>query len=221
MLKNDRSEKMTERLKRRGYLSTIKVIEAFRKVPRHKFLPDEEEKNAYVDRPLPIGRGQTISAPSMIAIMLEVIQLEECDKVLEIGTGSGYNAALIAEIIGEEGELYTIERLEEIAEVGRKNLKKTGYDRVNVIIGDGTKGYPEESPWDKIIVTACAPEIPDSLIDQLEIEGKLVAPVGQDYMSQILILLEKIGEDETKIEKHGGCAFVPLIGEDGWSEEQA
>lgn len=212
---------MANRLKQIGYLRTPRIIDAFRKVPRHEFLPEKMRGDAYLDHPLPIGHGQTISAPSMIAIMLEVLQPEEGDKVLEIGTGSGYNAALIAEIIGKTGGIYTIERLKEIAELGEENLRKAGYEWVNVVVGDGTQGYEEEAPWDKILVTACAPKIPEPLVNQLKIGGKMAAPVGQNYMAQTLTLLEKTGENETSIQKHGGCAFVPLIGEDGWSEEQA
>lgn len=220
-MSNEKLEEMVNLLERIGYLRTPRIIDAFRKVPRREFLPEKMRGDAYLDQPLPIGRGQTISAPSMIAIMLEVLQPEEGDKVLEIGTGSGYNAALIAEIIGKSGGLYTIERLKEIAELGKNNLEKTGYERVNVVVGDGTQGYGEEAPWDRILVTACAPEIPEPLVNQLKINGKMAAPVGQNYMAQTLTLLEKTGEKKTSIQKHGRCAFVPLIGKEGWSEEGA
>ncbi|MBS3815588.1 MAG: protein-L-isoaspartate(D-aspartate) O-methyltransferase [Hadesarchaea archaeon] len=218
MPKNN-SEELVERLQRMGYLKTPRIIDAFRNVLREKFVPEKMKDDAYLDQPFPIGRGQTISAPSMIAIMLEVLQPREGDKVLEIGTGSGYNAALMAEIIGKSGELYTMERLKEISEFGRSNLEKIGYESINVITGDGTQGYEKEAPWDKILVTACAPKIPSALINQLKINGKIAAPVGQNYMAQTLTLVEKIGKDEVKKEKHGGCSFVPLIGENGWNEE--
>lgn len=211
-------EEMVKDLKRRGYLKSPEIIGAFRVVPREKFIPPKSKKEAYADRPLPIGQGQTISAPSMIAIMLEVLDVKKGQKVLEIGTGSGYNAALLAEIVGENGEIHTIERLKTVGEVGRKNLEETGYDNVKVIIGDGTRGYKEKAPWNRILVTACAPDVPEPLIKQLEIGGKIAAPVGSHYMYQTLLVVEKIHEDETKTEKHGSCAFVPLVGEFGWNE---
>lgn len=219
MKQEKKRKKMTDRLIRSGYLESPEIIEAFRKVPREEFVSPNLKKDAYIDHPLSIGHGQTISAPSMIAIMLEVLQTKKGHKVLEVGAGSGYNAALIAEIIGKKGELYTVERLKEIAEFGKKNLEKTDYGWVKVIIGDGTLGYEEEAPWDRILVTACAPEIPDPLIEQLKMDGKLAIPVGRHYMMQTLILVEKTEKGKTKVQEHGGCSFVPLIGEYGWSEE--
>ncbi len=216
-MENQRDE-LVNRLTSWGYLKTSKIIDAFRKVPRHEFIPEDLRESAYLDQPLPIGRGQTISAPSMIAIMLEVLQPEAGQKVLEIGAGSGYNAALIGEIIGKNGQLYTIERLENIAEFGRDNLKKTGYGRVKVIVGDGTLGYEKEAPWDRILVTACAPEVPKPLVNQLKIGGKLAAPVGRHYMAQTLVSVEKVSERKTRTQKHGGCSFVPLVGKYGWKE---
>lgn len=211
-------EDMVQSLERRGYLESSEVIEAFRKVPRENFVPSKVRGDAYADRPLSIGEGQTISAPSMIAIMLEVLKAEGGDKILEIGTGSGYNAALMAEIIGPEGEVHSIERIKTVAETGRENLERNGYEQVKVIVRDGTKGYEEEAPWDKIIITACAPEVPDPLIEQLKVGGKLVAPVGEYYRSQTLLEVEKVNEDETEVRRHGSCAFVPLVGEYGWDE---
>lgn len=218
---DEKRRKMTDRLVGSGHLKSPEIIESFKRVPRHKFVPPDVREGAYIDRPLPIGHGQTISAPSMIAIMLEVLQVKGKQKVLEIGAGSGYNAALIAEIIGRDGELYTIERIEKIAKFGNKNLEESGYDWVNVIVGDGTRGYEEKAPWDRILVTACAPEVPKPLIEQLKVGGKLAAPVGKHPMSQTLILLKKLGEGKTEVERHGGCSFVPLVGEYGWDEERA
>lgn len=217
MWKEKRRE-LTDRLVGSGYLKSEEVIEAFRRVPRHEFVTEGAEKGAYADHPLPIGEGQTISAPGMIAIMLEVLEAGNGDEVLEIGTGSGYNAALLAEIIGREGKLYTMERLEKIAEFGRKNLEKTGCDRVKVVVGDGTKGLEEEAPWDRILVTACAPEVPGPLVEQLKVGGKLVAPVGKDNLAQVLTEVSKVEVGETTTEKHGPCSFVPLIGEYAWPE---
>lgn len=219
MFENSR-EKMVENLRRRGYLDSEEVIEAFREVPREDFVPSRVKENAYADRPLPIGRGQTISAPSMIAIMLEALDLKGGQRVLEVGTGSGYNAALLAEIVGEDGSVYTLERLESVAETGRKNLESTGYGWVKVIVCDGTKGYSEGSPWDRILVTACAPDIPEPLVDQLGVDGMMAAPVGSHHMSQRLTIVKKSEEGEIEVEKRGGCAFVPLVGEYGWEEDK-
>lgn len=214
-------EEMVQSLKRRAYLKNPEITKALQNVPREKFVPERMKDGAYADRPLPIGQGQTISAPSMIAIMLEVLKVRRGDKVLEIGTGSGYNAALLAELAGEEGEVYTIERLESVAKTGRKNLERTGYDRVEVIVKDGTQGYQEKAPWDRILVTACAPEIPDPFIEQLGIGGRIAIPVGSHYMSQTLLVVEKTGKNETDVQRHGGCAFVPLVGKHGWNEEKS
>lgn len=210
-------EELIERLIAWGYLRKSEIIEAFRNVPRHEFVPAAMKKHAYEDQPLPIGHGQTISAPSMIAIMLESLEVKSGQKVLEIGTGSGYNAALLAEIVGSEGKVFTIERIPELAEFGRTNLRRAGYKNVQVITGDGTLGYKKEAPWDRILVTACAPDVPKPLIEQLKIGGKLGAPVGQNYMFQTWLVAEK-REDGINVREHGGCSFVPLVGEHGWSK---
>jgi protein-L-isoaspartate(D-aspartate) O-methyltransferase len=212
-------EEMVERLVKWGYLTKREIIAAFKRVPRHEFMPENIRGYAHVDQPLPIGQGQTISAPSMIAIMLEALDLKKGQKVLEIGAGSGYNAALIAEIVGDEGKVFTIERVSELAEFGRNNLKKTGYGRVKVIVGDGTCGYEKEAPYDRILVTACAPELPKPLVEQLKIGGKLGAPVGQHYMFQTWMVAEKRSEKEINVREFGGCSFVPLLGKYGWKEK--
>ena len=209
---------MVKHLIKRGYLSTPEIIEAFRKVPRHLFVPEDLRKYSYVDQPLPIGHGQTISAPSMIAIMLESLDLKRGQKVLEVGAGSGYNAALLAEVVGPEGKVFTIERIPELAKFGEANLRKAGYDQVKVVVGDGTCGYKKEAPWDRILVTACAPKIPEPLIKQLKIGGKLAAPVGEHYMFQTWTVVHKQKEGEISITEHGGCSFVPLVGRHGWKE---
>ena len=160
-------EELIERLSRWGYLTKPEIVEAFRKVPRHEFVPSNLHEYSYAYQPLPIGYGQTISAPSMIAIMMESLDLSPGQRVLEIGAGSGYNAALIAEVVGRKGEVITIERISELAEFAGTNLKKTGYGWVKVVVGDGTCGYGKGAPWDRILVTACAPELPKPLIEQL------------------------------------------------------
>ncbi len=217
----EKRKEMVESLKRRGYLKKKEVIEAFSKVPREKFVSQNTVDDAYADHPLPIGRGQTISAPSMIVIMLEALEVRRGDKILEIGTGSGYNSALLSELVGPEGRVYTIERLEKLANKGRENLEKSGYEEVEVVVRDGTKGYPEEAPWDRILITACSPKVPEPLVEQLKVGGKMAAPVGDYYMSQTLLVIKKKESGETEIERHGGCAFVPLVGEYGWDEEEA
>ncbi|MFX1519274.1 MAG: protein-L-isoaspartate(D-aspartate) O-methyltransferase [Promethearchaeota archaeon] len=202
-------------------LKTEKVIRAFRKVPRELFLPDSLRDSAYNDTPLPISDGQTISAPHMCVIMAEILDLEVGMKVLEIGTGSGYHAALIAEIVAptdtpKSGHVFSIERVKRLSESALRNLKRASYsDRVTVIHGDGTLGYSEEAPYDRILVTAAAPKIPVPLIDQLKHGGKLVIPVGGVYFFQTLILLTKDLDGKIKKEKKGGVSFVPLIGKYG------
>jgi len=212
-------EELIERLTKWGYLNKPEVVKAFRKVPRHEFVPENIRNYSYADQPLSIGCGQTISAPSMIAIMMESLDLAPGQRVLEIGAGSGYNAALVAEIVGRKGEVITVERIAELAEFAEGNLKKTGYGWIRVATGDGTKGYQEGAPWDRILVTACAPELPNPLIAQLKIGGKLGAPVGQHYMAQTWIVAEKQGEKKLKIQEYGGCSFVPLVGRYGWKED--
>lgn len=189
-----------------------KVINAFLKVPREKFVPKEMKKFAYDDSPLPIGEGQTISQPYIVALMTEILDVEGEEKVLEIGTGSGYQSAILAEI---GCEVYSVEKIPSLAVRARKIFQQLGY-RVKIKIGDGTLGWDEYAPFDRIIVTAAGPDIPPSLISQLEEEGKLVMPVG-DRFSQDLIRLTKTKEGLLK-ESFGGCQFVPLIGKEGWKE---
>jgi len=185
------------------------------RVPREEFLPEDLRDDAYVDTPLPIGEGQTISAPHMVAIMAEQLDLKEGMKILEIGAGSGYHAAVCAEIVGPEGHIYTIERIAELAAFAEANLKRTGYAKtVTVIFADGTRGLPDDAPYDRIFVAAGAPDIPAPLTDQLADGGKLLVPVGGRYY-QDLIRVERRGDKLVK-ENLGGCVFVPLIGEYGY-----
>jgi len=200
---------------RRGYISSPAVERAMNRVPREEFLPEDLRDDAYVDTPLPIGEGQTISAPHMVAIMAEQLDLKEGMKILEIGAGSGYHAAVCAEIVGPEGHIYTIERIAELAAFAEANLKRTGYAKtVTVIFADGTRGLPDHAPYDRIFVAAGAPDIPAPLTDQLADGGKLLVPVGGRYY-QDLIRVERRGDKLVK-ENLGGCVFVPLIGEYGY-----
>lgn len=196
-----------------GYLSKPEVIDSMLKVPRHRFVPESKKYSAYVDMPLTIGYGQTISAPHMVAMMTEHLDVKPHHKILEVGAGSGYQAAVLAEIL-DEGKIYTVERIPELAKNAEENLRGCGYSKVHIVIGEGTKGYAEESPYDRIIVTAGAPRVPKALLDQLNDNGKLLIPVG-GRMLQELMLIEKY-EKGFKEKKLGGCVFVPLIGKDGW-----
>ena len=205
-----------EALERERIIKSREVREAFLKVPRYKFTPPESRDYAHVDEPLPIPAGQTISAPHMVAIMLELAELKQGMNVLEVGTGSGWNAALIYELV--RTDVYTVERIPELVEFARKNLERAGYSgRIHVIHGDGTKGFPPKAPYDRIIVTAGAPRIPRPLIEQLKVGGKLLIPVGSYHLWQELLEVIKIDErGKTKVINHGGVAFVPLVGEHGW-----
>ncbi len=216
--------KLVENLIKKGFLTKSKVIEAILKVPRHKFLPKGAIESAYIDSPLSIGMGQTISAPHMNAMMCELLDLSEGDKVLEIGTGSGYHAALCAELVAPKhstnpGHVYTIERHQELASEAEEHLINTGYrDAVTVIRGDGTLGYPEKAPYDKILVTASSPKkVPPPLKEQLKDNGILCIPAGTKEWGQDLYIISKIGK-KFEFKKITGVRFVPLIGEWGFPE---
>lgn len=194
-----------------------------RAVPRTKFLPKDMQPYSAVDTPLPIGFGQTISAPHMVSIMNEALQLEVGMKVLEVGSGSGWHAATIAEIVApreaprsEYGHVYTVEIVQGLADLARKNIRNTGYsDRVTIYCGDGSKGYPEKAPYDRILVTAAAPTVPSPLIEQLKPNGIMLVPVGSVSLLQNLIKVVKESDGKVKHENLGGVAFVPLTGEYG------
>jgi len=206
---------LVEDLRREGCLRSPDLVRAFLAVPRELFVPEDVRRKSYVDTPLPIPMGQTISAPSMIAIMLEEAELRPGQKVLDVGTGSGYNAALLAEVVGAE-HVVSIERHEGLLEYARGSLAAAGYSGIRLVAGDGTLGYELEAPYDRIVVTAGAPKLAKSWIRQTRIGGKIVAPVGRSSFSQILVIATKSAEDKV-VEREGTpCAFVPLIGRDGW-----
>lgn len=213
MYERERRE-MVDRLVAFGYLRDPRVAEAMKKVQRHLFVPEDLWEYAYEDSPLPVGEEQTISAPHMVAIMCDFLELREDHKVLEVGAGTGYHACLVAEVV-KRGFVYSIERIENLAERARNNIKKAGCARVKVILGDGTKGYEEAAPYDRIFVTAGAPDIPEPLIRQLKVGGRLLIPVGSRHMQE-LIQVDKITEEKIEKKRLGGCAFVPLLGEYGW-----
>ncbi len=208
---SERKRMIEEQLIPRGVSDPV-VLAAFRSVPREKFIDPEHRRLAYIDAPLMIGEGQTISQPFTVAMMTQLLELKPTDKVLEVGTGSGYQAAILGEIV-KEGEVFTIERFEGLALKARKVLEELRYLNVEVTVGDGTKGLPSESPFEAIIVTAAAPEVPQPLIDQLAEGGRLVMPVGDDWHQEMIrITKEKEGIER---ERFGGYRFVPLIGEYG------
>lgn len=198
-----------------GYIHSPEVERAMRTIPRELFVPEELMEEAYIDSPLPIGKGQTISAPHMVAIMLEELDLRASMKVLEIGGGSGYHAAGAAEIVGRDGAVFTIERISELVEFARKNIERAGYsDIIRVIHGDGSKGLAEEAPFDRIFVACGAPEVPKPLIEQLAENGVILVPVGGRYFQDLVKVTNRKGKIER--ERRGGCVFVPLIGEHGY-----
>jgi len=205
---------LVDDLKKRGYVTSKAVEDAMRRVPREEFLPAELREEAYVDSPLPIGEGQTISAPHMVAIMAENLDLKPGQKILEVGTGSGYHAAVCAEVIAPDGHIYSIERITSLASFAEDNLKRTGYAKlVTVILGDGSKGLPDHAPYDRIFVAAGAPDVPSPLTAQLAHGGKLLVPVGTRWYQDLIMVTRK----GAKLEKEnlGGCVFVPLVGEYG------
>ena len=207
-------ERMVEnQLKKRG-IGSSQILEAFRKVPRHQFVPGNVKAEAYADGPLPIGEGQTISQPYMTAIMTQSSEVAPGDRVLEIGTGSGYQSAILAEL---GADVYTIERVPELLEQARETLHQLHYDKVQVRMGNGTLGWEEEAPFDVILVTAGAPEIPGPLLEQLAIGGRLVIPLEEGF-SQVLYVVRRTPKGFHK-ERGERCTFVPLIGEHGWEND--
>jgi protein-L-isoaspartate(D-aspartate) O-methyltransferase len=199
-----------ETIEKRG-ITDKDVLIAIRAVPRHLFVPKDERPSAYGDHPLPIGYGQTISQPYIVALMTELLELEEGDRVLEVGTGSGYQAAILAEIPGLE--IYTIEIVPELAKSARERLADLGYDNVHCLEGNGYFGWPEHAPFDAIIVTAAPDHMPNPLADQLAVGGRLVIPIGWPGGYQTLWKFVKRSNGKLKRFDLGGVAFVPLTGE--------
>jgi len=210
---NSERARLVKKLKNEGYIKTPLVEKAFLEVPRENFVPYHLKKSAYLDIPLEIGFGQTISAPHMVAIMCEALVLKKGQKVLEIGSGSGYHAAVVSEIIGERGRVYSVERIKELADMARENIRKTGIKNVEVFVGDGSLGFKRFAPYDRIYVTCAAPDVPKPLIDQLKDPGLLLIPVGR-YYCDLMLLRKENGKISTK--NLGGCAFVPLVGKHGF-----
>lgn len=212
MFENKR-ESMIEEIKGMG-IKDGKVLKALEEIHRHLFVPKDFINQAYLDMPLSIGYNQTISQPYTVAFMLENLELKKGDKVLEIGTGSGYNAALIAHIV-KPGIVYTTEIIPELVEFAKKNINKTKLKNIKVIHGDGSIGYKKAAPFNAIIVTAGSPEIPKPLLQQLKVNGILVAPVGGSF-GQEMIKIKKSSKDKFRRENLGSFVFVKLRGKHGW-----
>ncbi len=212
-----RRKQIVENLDRLGYIKYPAVKRAMLKVKREYFVSQETRFSSYIDMPLPIPGGVTISAPHMHAVFLSALKLKPGDKVLEIGSGSGILLAYIKEIVGERGKVIGIEYLPETYEFAKDNLKKAGYDKkVHLILGDGSNGLPEEAPFDKIISSASCKEVPKSWTDQLKAGGILVTPMGPSDGYQELIYIEKINSGRLIKKKLGGVVFVELKGKYGW-----
>src|SRR5271169_2349546 len=212
-LAKPREHMVEEQIEARGVRSKI-VLDAMRKVPREAFLPERLREFAYEDSPLPIAAGQTISQPYIVALMTEALDLQGGERVLEIGTGSGYAAAVLAKIAGE---VYTVERIGELAEKAASTLEALGYHNVHVIHADGTLGWVAAAPYDAIIVAAGGPEVPQSLKGQLKVGGRLVIPVGTDPRAQELVRVTRVSNEEFKSEDIADVRFVPLVGKEGWA----
>jgi len=212
--RNLRRQMVESQLIPRG-INDPRVIEAFLKVPRHRFVEPALERSAYDDNPLPIGGWQTISQPYMVALMTQALKLRGTERVLEIGTGSGYQAAILAELAAQ---VFTVERIEKLARRARQILDELKYHNIAVKIGDGTLGWAEHAPYDGIIVTAGAPQIPKTYWDQLAEGGRLAIPVGDSFTQTLKVIVKQDGKP--KETDYGGCVFVPLVGKYGWRLEE-
>jgi protein-L-isoaspartate(D-aspartate) O-methyltransferase len=190
-----------------------KVLAAMGQVPREEFVPAELKDQAYGDYPLPIDEGQTISQPYIVAYMAECLELSPADRVLEIGTGSGYSAAVLSRIAAQ---VYTVERFDSLARSAGERLRRLGYDNISIFVADGTLGWPGRAPYDAIIVTAGAPKVPKPLLEQLAVGGRLVLPVGPDRLGQTLIRVRRVDENDYLEERFLAVQFVPLVGAEGW-----
>jgi protein-L-isoaspartate(D-aspartate) O-methyltransferase len=200
-----RQRMVDEHLRARG-ITDERVLEAMARVPRHEFAPPRYREQAYEDHPLPIGEGQTISQPYIVAIMLEALSLTPADRVLEVGTGSGYVTALLAELTAD---VISVERHRALADSANEVLSRLGYRNVRVIVGDGSRGFAEAAPYNAIIVSAAAPELPQQLIEQLAEDGRLIIPVGWEDSQQLQLIEKRNGQPRTSLREL--CRFVPLI----------
>jgi len=204
-----RREQLVERLRERGRVTDERALAALATVPRHEFVPPGERSNAYADRPLPIGEGQTISAPHMVAIMLDLLDLEAGHRVLEIGTGCGYHAAATAEIVGARN-VYSVEYHRSLAVEARDRLADLGYGDVSIRAGDGHEGWPDHAPYDCAYLTCAAPEFPDAVVEQVRRDGLVLGPIGQGH--QRLVRGRRREDGSLDTEGHGGVRFVSMQG---------
>jgi protein-L-isoaspartate(D-aspartate) O-methyltransferase len=209
-----RREMVARQIRSRGIRST-RVLEAMETVPRHLFIPSQFVPGAYNDEPLPIGEGQTISQPFMVAAMAEALSLEGNERVLEVGAGSGYQAAILARLAAS---VIAVEMQQTLAASAREHLAGLGYTNVSVEVGDGSAGWPAEAPYDAILVTAGAPEVPQPLIDQLAEGGRLVIPVGPPDQQELMRIIKR--EGRTTQQTLYACRFVPLLGRYGWHSDK-
>jgi protein-L-isoaspartate(D-aspartate) O-methyltransferase len=188
-----------------------RVLAAMFRIPRHEFVSEEHRDQVYEDHPIPIGEGQTISQPYIVAIMLEALALDPSDTVLEIGTGSGYQTALLAELVRQ---VYSVERYASLARAAQATLARLGFNNVEVLVGDGSRGLPDHAPFDAIVVSAAAPQIPPPLFEQLREGGRMVIPVGPAHAQELQLLRKH--EGQPVVTSMEGCRFVPLIGSEGY-----
>lgn len=209
-----RGQMVRRQIEARGILDPL-ILDAFREVPREEFVDEGQRQWAYDDHPLPIEAGQTISQPYIVAVMIEAAEIRPGDKVLEVGAGSGYAAALVSRIARE---VIGIERQHDLVEVAQERLQRLGYDNVKIVEGDGTRGCPDEAPFDAILAAASGSHVPKPLIDQLAPGGRLVMPIGDPGWVQELVKLTKRPDGTTEQKNLGGVRFVPLIGEEGWRD---
>lgn len=208
-----RRKMVDQQLKQRGIRDAL-LLETMTRLPRHFFVDEAQAAQAYLDTPLPIGYGQTISQPFIVALMVEALRLQAGDRVLEIGSGSGYQTAILASLAGE---VFAVERIEALFHKGRENLARLDFSNIHLKLDDGTLGWPEMAPYNAIIVAAGGPRIPQPLIDQLAPGGRLIVPVGPTENSQKLTLVSKDQEGAVSRETLGDCRFVALVGRHGWS----
>ena len=210
--RHQRARMVEEQLRARG-IRDPRLLAAMGKVAREEFIASEDLGNAYDDHPLPIGAGQTVSQPYIVAAMVEALEVHPTDRVLEVGTGTGYEAAILGELAAD---VWTIERHEELATKAREILARLGYTNLHVVVGDGSLGLLQHAPFDKILVAAAAPKIPQSLVAQLADGGRLVVPVGNRFEQQVQLVRKVRGE--VSVTLHDPCRFVPLVGEEGWEQ---